>query len=82
MVLITVPRKEKKRRRKRKISAHADGGPCSRVCSRNTPAQPPIDMSGIFPAHVSIELPSTISPDWLELFFKVSKNIKNFKKEL
>ena len=61
-------------------SAHADGGPRSRVCSRDTPAQPPIDMSGNFPAHVSVELPSTISPDCLELISKVSKNIKDFKK--
>ena len=35
------------------ISAHADGGPRSRVCSRDTPAQPPIDFSGNFSAHVS-----------------------------
>ena len=64
-----------------KISTHADGGPRSRVCSRDNPAQPPIDMSGNFPAHVSVELLSTISPDWLELFSKVSENIKNFKKK-
>ena len=36
-------------------SADADGGPRSRVCSRDTPAQPPIDVSGNFSAHVSAE---------------------------
>ena len=38
-----------------RISADADGGPRSRVCSRDTPAQPPIDVSGNFLAHVSAE---------------------------
>ena len=38
-----------------KISADADGGPRSRVCSRDTPAQPPINVSGNFSAHVSAE---------------------------
>ena len=57
--------KEKERRRGekyQKISARADGGPRSRFCSRDTPAQPPIDASGNFPAHISVKLPSTISP--------------------
>ena len=44
-------------------------------------AQPPIDLSGNFLAHVSVELPSTISPDCLELISKVSKNIKDLKKK-
>ena len=56
------------------------GGPRSRVCSRNTPTQPPIDVSGNFPAHGSAELPSTISPNCLELISKVLENSKNFKK--
>ena len=65
-----------------KISARADWDPRSRVCSRDTPAQPPIDTSGNFQAHVSAELPATISPDCLELISKVSENSKNFKKKL
>ena len=32
-------------RKEAKISADADGGPRSRVCSCDTPAQPPIDMN-------------------------------------
>ena len=36
-----------------KIFAHADGGPRSRVCSRDTPAQPPIDMREKNLAHMS-----------------------------
>ena len=60
----------------KEISAHADGGPRSCVCSRDTPAQPPIDMSGNFPPHVSAELPSTISPNCLELIPKVLENPK------
>ena len=50
-------------------SAQADGGPRSRVCSR--------DMSGNFLAHVSAESPATISPDCLELISKVSEKFKN-----
>ena len=37
-------------------SALADGGPRSRVCSCDTPTQPPINMSGNFPAQLSVEL--------------------------
>ena len=74
MILIMLPKEEEE------ISAHADGGPRSHVCSRNTSVQPPIDMSGNFPAHVSAELPSTISPDYLELISKVSENKKNVNK--
>ena len=44
-----------------KIFAHADGGPRSRVCARRPSAQPPIDISGNFPAHVSAESPSKFS---------------------
>ena len=44
---------ERKRERNREISAHADGGPRPRVCSRDTPAKPPIDVSENFLAHVS-----------------------------
>ena len=36
-------------------------------------AQPPINMSGNFPAHVSAESPSNISPNCLELIFNVSE---------
>ena len=45
-------------------------------------AQPPINVSGNFPAHVSAELPSTISPDCLELISKVSEKSKNYQKKL
>ena len=34
-------------------------------------AQPPIDVSGNFPAHVSAELPSNISPNLLEVMSEV-----------
>ena len=42
-------------------------------------AQPPIDVSGNFPPHVSAESPSYISPNCLELISKVSENLKNIK---
>ena len=42
------------------ISAHADGGPRSRVCARETLPQPPIEVSRNFPAPVSAESPSKI----------------------
>ena len=45
-------------------------------------AQPPIDMSGNFPAHVSAELPTTISLDFLELISNVSENSKKFLKKI
>jgi hypothetical protein len=38
-----------------KISADADGGPRSRVRTAGHSAQPPIDVSGNFSAHVSAE---------------------------
>ena len=43
------------------ISAEADGGPRSRVRTAGHSAQPPIDVSGNFPAHVSAESPSKFS---------------------
>ncbi len=44
------------------VSAHA--GPS---------AQPPIDVSGNFPAHVSAELPSNIFPNPSEVISEVSE---------
>jgi hypothetical protein len=41
-------------------------------------AQPPIDMSGNFPARVSAELPSNISPNPSEVISKVSEVYDNF----
>ena len=38
-----------------KYSADADGGPRSRVRTAGHSAQPPIDVSGNFSAHVSAE---------------------------
>ena len=43
-------------------SASADGGPPSRVCSHETLRSDHIDASGNFPARVSAEWPSNISP--------------------
>ena len=56
-------------------SDDADGGPRSRVCSRNTPAQPLIEMSASV-----FRIALTISPNCLELISKVSENLKNLKK--
>ena len=44
-----------RRREKRENSADADGGPRSRVRTAGHSAQPPIDVSGNFSAHVSAE---------------------------
>ena len=44
-------------------SADADGGPRSRVRTAGHSAQPPIDVSGNFSAHMSAESPSNISPN-------------------
>ena len=64
-----------------KISASADRGPRSRVCARETLRWPPINTSGNFPAHVSAESPSNISPNPSEVISEVSepsdKNPKN-----
>ena len=49
------------------VSAHA--GPS---------AQPPIGTSGNFPARVSAELPSNISPNPSEVISKVSEVYDNF----
>ena len=47
--------KEKREKEEREISADADGGPRSRVRTAGHSAQPPIDVSGNFSAHVSEE---------------------------
>ena len=57
----------------KKISAHADGGPRSRVAHAIPSAQPPIDVSGNFTAHVSAESPSNISPNPSEVISEVSE---------
>ena len=49
------------------VSAHA--GPS---------AQPPLGTSGIFPAHVSAELPSNISPNPSEVISKDSELYDKF----
>ena len=54
-----------------KISAHADGCPRSRVCARKTLRSALIDTSGNFPAHMSAESPSNISPNPLEVISEV-----------
>ena len=45
------------------ISTRADGGPRFRVYARETLRSAPIDVSGNFPAHMSAESPSNISPN-------------------
>ena len=57
----------------RKISARANVGPCCRVCARETLRSAPINMSEHFPAHLSAESPSNISPNPLEVISKVSE---------
>ena len=44
------------------ISASADGGPRSQVCERRN-----------FPAHMSVESPSNVSPNPFEVVFEVSE---------
>ena len=44
---------KKKNNKSGKIFAHADGGPRSRVCARETLRSAPIDVSGNFSAHMS-----------------------------
>ena len=58
--------------------AHADGGPRSRVCARETLRWAPIDTSGHFSAHVSAESPSNISPNPSEVISEVSEPYDNF----
>ena len=48
-------------------------GPRSWVCARETLRSAPIDMSGNFPAYVSEESPSNISPNPLEVISEVSE---------
>ena len=61
------------------ISAGAGGGPRSRVCARWTLHSAPIHTSGRFPAHVSAESPSNISPNPFNLFLWVRSPCKNFR---
>ena len=56
-----------------KMSANANGGPCSLAAQTWRFARPPIDMSGNFPRHVSAVSPSTISPNPWEVIPKVSE---------
>jgi hypothetical protein len=72
-----VPRQEEEKYLK--ISAHADGVLAPGSAHARPSAQPPIDMRGNFPTHVSAESPSYISPNCLELISKVSENFKNKK---
>ena len=46
---------KKERKLISKISASADGGPRSRSAHARPSAQPPIDTSGNYPAHMSGE---------------------------
>ena len=56
-----------------KISASADGGPRSRSAHARPFARPPIDTSGNFPAQMSAESSSNISPKPLEIISEVSE---------
>ena len=58
---MAVEKKKEREKKEEKISADADGGPRSRVRTAGHSAQPPIDVSGNFPAHVSAESPSKFS---------------------
>ena len=70
----------KKRKKKRKISAHADGGPRSRICARETLRSAPHQHERKFSPHVSAESPSNISPNW-EPISKVSEDFKKSKQK-
>ena len=59
------------------ISASAVGGPRSQACARETLRSAPIDVSGNFPAHVSAESPSNISPNPSEVISEVSEPYDN-----
>ena len=48
-------------KRLNKIYAHVNGGPAPGSAHARPSAQPPIDMSEKFPAHVSAESPSKFS---------------------
>ena len=54
-------------------SASANGGPRSPSAHAWRSAQPPIGTSGIFPAQVSAESPSNMSPSPSEVISKVSE---------
>ena len=53
--------------------ASADGGHRSRVCARETLRSAPIKTSRNFPAHMSAESPSNISPNPSEVISEVSE---------
>ena len=58
------------------ISAHADEGPRSHVRTHAGPsAQPPINVGGNFPAHVSAELSLNIFPNSSEVISEVSQRL-------
>ena len=54
-------------------SAHADGVLAPGSAHAGPSARPPINMSGNFPAHVSAESPSNISPNPTEVISEVSE---------
>ena len=56
-----------------RISAGTEGGPRSRVCARYTLRSSPINTSGNFPAHMSAESSSNISPNPSEVISEVSE---------
>ena len=58
---------------RKRISAHADGGPHSLSAHAGPFARPPISMRGNFLAHVSAESPSNISPNPSEVISEVSE---------
>ena len=59
---------------KKEISASADGGPHTQALrTRDPPLGTPIDTSGTFPAHMSAESPSNISPNHSEVISEVSE---------
>jgi hypothetical protein len=53
-IVMAVEKREKKKK-KRKISTDADGGPRSHVRTAGHSAQPPINVSRNFSAHMSAE---------------------------
>ena len=62
------------------ISAHANGGPRSRVWVRFTLRSSPIDMCDNFPARMFAESTSNISPNQSEVILEVSESEEEFWK--
>ena len=56
-----------------KVSASANGVLAPMFAHAGPSAQPPIDMSGNFSAHVSAESSSNISPDPSEVISEISE---------